>query len=326
MKKKFYLLLIFSLITLNLPLTWAVEEPYPNKPINLVISYAPGGVLDTHGRILGDRLSEVLGQPIIRVHKPGGGGTLGASFAARAKPDGYTWLVGTSANLVFSPLVKKLDYTWEDFIPIGIYCKGAVVLYVKADAKWKSLQDFVEEAKERQVKVSSYGKMTHAHFVIEVFSKQAGIKLAHIPYKSCAEAVTALLGDHVDADFCGSSMGQVEAGAVRILAVANHERSKVLPDIKTFKEQGYPVALPLWYTFCVPQKTPKKIVDKLSNSMQEIFKRYGKEIQESLIKLEFTPHFLDSHQSIKKFKKDHESTFKIVKDLGIAQDLGSVDK
>lgn len=326
MKKKFYLLLIFSLITLNLPLAWAVEEPYPNKPINLVIGYAAGGLFDAHGRILGDRLSEVLGQPIIRLHKPGGAGTLGTSFAARAKPDGYTWVVGSSANLVLSPILKKLDYTWEDFIPLGIYCKGAINLYVKADAKWKSLRDFVEEAKGRQLKVSSFGIMTHPHFVIQIFSKQAQIKLALIPYKSTTEAVTALLGDHVDAYCSASSMGQLEAGAVRILAVADHERSKFSPDIKTFKEEGYPIALPLWYTFGVPRKTPKKIVDKLSNSMQEIFKRYGKEIQESLIKLEYTPHFLDSQQSIKELKRDHETTFKIVKDLGIAQDLGSVDK
>jgi tripartite-type tricarboxylate transporter receptor subunit TctC len=128
--------------------------------------------------------------------------------------------------------------------------------------------------------------------------------------------VTALLGGHVDADFCGSSMGQVEAGAVRILAIADHERSKVLPDVKTFKEQGYPVALPLWYTFCVPRKTPRPIVDKLSSAMQEVFKRYGKEIQESLIKLEFTPHFLDSRQSLQELRRDYESTFKIVKELG----------
>src|SRR4030042_2652195 len=312
----FCLFPILVLVALCFSATRAAEEPYPNRPINLVISYAPGGVLDRHGRILGDRLSEFLGQPIVRVHKPGGGGTLGASFAARAKPDGYTLLVGTSANLVFSPIVKKVDYTWEDFVSIGIYCKGAVCLYVKNDAKWETLQDFVVEARKRQLKVSSYGKLTHADFVIEGFSKQAGIKLAHIPYKSCAEAVTALLGGHVDADFCGSSMGPVEAGAVRILAIADHERSKVLPDVKTFKEQGYPVALPLWYTFCVPRKTPRPIVDKLSSAMQEVFKRYGKEIQESLIKLEFTPHFLDSRQSLTELRRDYESTFKTVKDLG----------
>jgi len=311
-----FFFLFLSLLTPCLSLTWAAEEPYPNKPINLVISYSPGGVLDTQGKILGDRLSEILGQPVIRVHKPGGGGTLGASFVAKAKPDGYTWLVGTSANLVLSPLLKDVGYSLEDFTPIGIFCKGAVRLYVKGDAKWKNLQDFVEEAKKRQLKVSSSGKKTHFDFVIEALSRQARIKLAHVPYKSCTEAATALLGEHVDADFCGSSMGQLEAGTVKILAIADYERSKFAPDIKTFEEQGYPISLPLWYTFCVPQKTPKKIVDRLSNAMQEVFRRHGKGIQEQLIKMEFIPHFLDSQQSVQAFRKDFETTHKIVKEVG----------
>lgn len=313
-------LLLFSpimLIPIFVSFTWALEEPYPNKPINLIVSMAPGGVLDTHGKIIGDRLSEVLGQPVIRVHKPGGGGIFAGSFVAKAKPDGYTLFTGTSSNLILPVAMKKTDYTWEDFIPLGIYCKGVVHLYVKADAPWKTLQEFIEDAKKQQMKVSSYGKNSHADFVIEVFNKQAGIKLAHVPYKSCGEAVTALLGGHVEGDFCTSSIGQVEGGAVRILGLADHERWEILPDVKTFKEQGYPVALPLWYSFCVPKKTPKRVVDILSNAMQEVFKRQGKEIKEELKKFEAQAAFFNSQQSIQEFKKDYEMTFNIAKELGI---------
>ena len=313
------LLLTFSLIHCGSP-AWGAEEPYPNKPINLVVNYAPGGVMDTHARILADRLAEVLGQPVLKVHKPGGGGTLGASFAARAKADGYTLFTGTSSSLILTPIIKKVDYKWEDFVPIGIYCRGTVFLYVRKDAKWKTLQDLIQESKERQLNASSSGMLNHTHFVQAIFAKMAGIKLAHVPYKSCGEAVTALLGGHADVDFCQSSIGQVEAGAVRVLAVADYERSRLMPEVKTFQEQGYPVALPLYYSFCVPAKTPKNVIDILGKGMQEVFKRYGKEVQEELIRVEFIPSFFDVQQSIQEFKKDYEVTSKAVKESGLATD------
>jgi tripartite-type tricarboxylate transporter receptor subunit TctC len=276
-------------------------------------------MLDLQSKIIGDKLSEILGQPFIRVHKPGAGTLIGVSYAVKAKPDGYTVGIATTSSMVFSPIVTKTDYKLEDFVPLGIFAKGMVHLYVRADAKWKTLQDFVREAKERsgQLKVSSYGKLTVAEFVIEEFSKQAGIKLIHIPYKSCSEALTALLGKHVDADFCTTSVGQLEGGAVKVLAVGDSERSKVLPDAKTFKEQGYPVSLPMWYSFFVPRKTPKKIVDTLSNAMQEAFVRYPEEINEGLKRLEVSPIFFNPQESMQKFKAEHESIFKMAKELGV---------
>jgi tripartite-type tricarboxylate transporter receptor subunit TctC len=307
----------FLLLFLWSPLAWSAEAPFPNKPITIVVNYAPGGVMDTHARILADRLGEVLGQPVLKVHKPGGGGTLGASFAARAKPDGYTLFTGTSSSLILTPIIKKVDYTWEDFVSIGIYCRGAVSLYVKKDAKWKTLQEFIQEGKERQFVVSSSGKLTHTDFVQAIFAKMAGIKQAHVPYKSCGEAVTALLGGHVDADYCQSSIGQLEGGAVRVLAVADYERSKINPEGKTFKEQGYPVALPLYYSLCVPAKTPKKVIEILGNGMQEVFKRHGKEIQEELIRMEFIPSFFDIQRSMKEFNNDYENSLKVVKESGL---------
>jgi tripartite-type tricarboxylate transporter receptor subunit TctC len=155
--------------------------------------------------------------------------------------------------------------------------------------------------------------------VIEAFGKQAGIKLAHVPYKNCSEAVTALLGGHVDADFCSGSVGQVAAGAVGILAVADYERLKIYPDVPTLKECGYPVALPMLYSLMAPQKTPQKIVDTLAKGMQEVFKRYGKEIEEELIRLDFMPTFYDSARSIREYEQDYEVTQRIAKELGMIE-------
>jgi len=325
-EEKFWMGGIFSVLFLSIlaispysSLTWAAEETFPDRPINLVVSMAPGGNLDTQGKIIGDRLGEVLGQPVLRVHKPGGGGVLAASFVAKAKPDGYTLFTGTSSNLVLPPILKKLDYGLKDFVPLGIYCKGIIYVFVKKDAPWKTIQELIAEAKKRPLKVSSYGKNSHAEAVIEAFSKQAGIKLAHVPYKSCGEAVTALLGGHVDADFCSGSVGQVAGGAVRILAVADYERVKFYPEVPTLKECGYPVALPMLYSLMAPQKTPQKIVDILAKGMQEVIKRYGKEVEEELIRLDFIPTFYDSANSVREYDQDYEATLRIAKELGMME-------
>jgi len=163
------LILIFSLTTLCFSLTWAAEEPYPNKPISLIIPMSPGGLADTQAKPIADRLSEILRRPIIMIHKPGAGGTLGASFAARAKPDGYTLFFGNMGNTTLSPLLKKLDYSVDDFILLGIYATGVIYLYVRADDKFKTLEDFVKEAKNRPLTVCSFGRLTFADFIIEAF-------------------------------------------------------------------------------------------------------------------------------------------------------------
>jgi tripartite-type tricarboxylate transporter receptor subunit TctC len=207
----------------------------------------------------------------------------------------------------------------EDFIPLGMYCKGAIHFFVRADSKYKTIQDFVAEGKKgsEPLKVSSFGKLTPADFVLEMFSKQAGIKLAHVPYKSSTEAGTALLGGHVEGAFVTSSMGQMESGTFRLLAIADNERSRVFPDGKTFKELGYPISLPIWYSLLVQQKAPKKVVDILANGMQEVYKRHGKEIAEALIRIEFSPNYLDSRQSMVEYKKDLETITAMAKQLGI---------
>ncbi|MBP1716371.1 MAG: putative Bug-like extracytoplasmic solute binding receptor, family, partial [Deltaproteobacteria bacterium] len=305
--------LIFLVLLITSDTVWA--QKFPAHPVNLVVNYAPGGTTDNQAKILGDKLGEVLGQPFIRVHKPGGGGTLGASFVARAKPDGYTILVATDGAMILAPLLKKVDSTYEDFTPIGIFAKGVVNLYVKKDSQYKSLSDFIAGAKKNpgQLKVSSMGKFTHADFVIETLSRLAGIKLAHIPCKGgCAEAMTLLLGDHVAANFCSSTLGQLEAGTVINLATADHERSSFFPDVPTFKELGYPLALPASYSFVVPRNTPKEVIATLSEGMKEVYKKHGAEITEVFRRLETFPNFLDSPQSVQELKRSYEILSKTV--------------
>jgi len=320
-KKGAYFFSIFSLLALTISTAFAADEPYPNRPINIIINMAPGSLMDNHARILGERLAEILGQPFLRIHKPGGGGSLAASFVAKSKPDGYTLLTGTSTINVLIPLVKKVDYAMDDLYPLGIYARAPHYLYVKADAKWKTFQEFIEDARARpgELKVASYGKQTYGDFVIEDLNKKAGIKLVQLPTKGCADAVSMLMGGNVDADVCTSSVGQMEAGTVRLLALSDERRSELYPNVKTFKEWGYPVSFFGLFSLCAPAKTPQPILNKLSNAMQEVFRRHGQQIREELMRLENTAFFCDRAQSLQEFKKSYEEAFRIAKEIGYIQ-------
>jgi tripartite-type tricarboxylate transporter receptor subunit TctC len=274
--------------------------------------------LDIHSQLIGDRLSKVLGQPILREHKPGAGGTLGASLVAKGKPDGYMLYPGTSSSIVLATIVSKLDYKLEDFISIGTYARAGLFIVVTTDSKYKTLNDLIDDAKKNpgKVQVGSFGKFTTPEIGMAMLNKQAGIKLNYVPFKATAEVVPALLGGHVDAAFLSSTLGQLESGTVRLLAYSDYQRTPIFPDVKTFKELGYPISLPSYYAMCVSSKTPKRIVDKLNSSMQEVFKRHPEELTQGLKKLEHTATFLNSQESMEKFREDYKIYLGAAKEMG----------
>ncbi len=303
----------------NPPLLWAAGD-YPSKPVNMIVAYAPGGSADLCSKPIADKMAEFLGQPMISVYKPGGGGSLGASFVARAKPDGYTVLLGSSTPLAISPVVKKMDYNLEDFTLIGIFGKGPLWLAVKGDARWKSLKDFVEEARKNPGKLSigSYGQLSASHFCIESFSKQAGIKLTHVPYKSSGEAQTAILGGHIDSGLVKGAGGHLESGSLRILAAAVEKRLEWLSDIPTFKEYGYSVVSNQWNSLCVPKKTSQEIVNKLIRAQKLTFEKYGKELKETLKNVEYWVDLYSPEESLRIFQEERETAKRIAEYLGVA--------
>jgi len=317
--KSFFLFLTFFLVFVTSSLSPAAEKLYPDKPINMIVPYAPGGASDLASKILAEKMAEFLGQPIVSQYKPGGGGSLGAAFVAKAKPDGYTILVGSSTPLVLSPIVKKMDYKWEDFLYMGIYGGTPIWVPVKKDSPWKTLQDLVEAAKKApgSITVGSYGKLTAADFVIEMLSKQAGIKLTHVPYKSTAEAISAVLGGHAQAAFVTGAGGLLESGSVKVIGVATDQRLEALPDIPTFKELGYPFSLSAWYSLCVPKGTPKEIVDTLVAAQKKAFEKYGKVLKEGMARVEVwaAPH--TPQETSARFKKEYELIYKVAEELGV---------
>ncbi len=300
--------------------SWAAEKPYPNRPINMIVSYAPASGTDLGSKVMADRISEFLGQPLVSVYKPGGGGSLGAAFVAKAKPDGYTVLVASASPVIISPLVKKMDYKMEDFILVGSYSKIPIWVVVKKDARWKTLKDFVEEVKKTSggFQAGTYGKLTAADFVLELFNKYAGIKLVNLPFKSSGESMTALLGGHVEACIVSGAAGHLEAGTVRILAAAEEERLDGLPDVPTFKELGYPIVAPGLYSFAFPKGTPQPIVDRFSDAQKKAIEKYRKEMTEGLRRVEQWADFRSARDTLKAYREVHNLYSKTAQELGIA--------
>lgn len=307
--------LLLALLVAGATPAWA---QYPNRAINMIVPYAPGGGADLGSRVIADRMAEFLGQRMVSVYKPGGGGSLGAAFVAKAAPDGYTVLVGSQTPLVLSPIVKKMDYKLDDFALVGNYGCIPLWLAVKSDARWKTLKEFVDEAKKGAGKltVGSYGKLTMAEFVIQLFSKHAGISLTHVPFKSSGEALTNVLGKNVDAALVSGAGGLLESGAVRILAVAEKARLDGLPGVPTFSDVGYPVVVRACYSFAVPKSTPKEVVDRLYQAQRKAFERYPSEIAQGLRKVELWSSLSSPEEAVAGYREDYQLLYKLADELG----------
>ncbi len=294
-------------------------EVYPNRPINMIVPFAPGGGADLGSRVIADKITPFLGQPLLSIYKPGGSGSLGASLVAKAKPDGYTLLVASLSPLLMSPIVKKLDYELEDFVFIALFGKGPIWLAVKTDAKWKTLKDFIQEAKASpgKLNVGSYGSLSVGHLMLEDLSKQAGMKVNHVPFKSSGEAMTALLGGHVEAAILMNASGQYDSGEIRILAAAVDEKLEGLPDVPIFKDFGYNIVSNQWVGLCAPKATPKEIVDKLYDAHKKAFERNPKEIKEALKKVEYWTYFFGPEESMQRYKEERVNLLRMANQLGI---------
>jgi tripartite-type tricarboxylate transporter receptor subunit TctC len=315
----FYLPFIFLLMVFGSLPSWSVAAAYPDRPINMVVPFAPGGALDLGSRVVADKIAEFLGQPLVSVYKPGGGGLLGVAFVAKAKSDGYTIVAAGPSTVSLPTIVKKVDYKFGDLVPLGMYGKIPHFLIVKADAKWKTLKDFVEEEKRSPgtLKIGFLGKLTSGDFIIILLNRSAGIKLTQIPYTSTGVALASLLGGHIDAALVTGAGGLLESGQIRILAVAEEQRLEGLSDVPTFKESGYPIAFLSWNSLFFPKETPKEIIDKLARAQESAIKRYSKEIKERLRGAEIWADFRSLEDTMEQYKKEYLFYLKLCEELGV---------
>jgi tripartite-type tricarboxylate transporter receptor subunit TctC len=250
----------------------AQAQDYPTKPITMIVAFPPGGVAELVGRPLAASMEKTLGQPVIILNRPGAGGAIGTTAAAKAAPDGYTILMTLSSISIFpvsDPLEgKPAPYQISDFMPIALVTADPTVLVVRADSPYKTIQDFVAAAKANPGKInySSSGIYGTLHVAMEMFAGAAGIELFHIPYQGGGPAVTALLGGQVQALASGpaAAVGQIKGGKMRALAGWGAQRLALMPELPTFKELGYKdVEFYIWSGVVAPAAIPPNVQHKL---------------------------------------------------------------
>lgn len=268
-------LLIASCVTISG--TAFAAEPYPSKPITLIVPFTAGGIVDAYARAVGRKLTGELGQPVIIDNRPGAGGTIATDYAARAAPDGYTLMVGTQgthgSNLA---LYKNVHYDpVKDFIAIHTILTSAAVLVTNPSRPYQSVQQLVAYAKNNPDKLSfsSPGPGTGSHLASELFLKIAGIKMLHIPYKGTSQSLTDLMSGVVDVtfDYPASTLAYIKAGKLRPLAVASTARLPTLPDVPTLEESGIKGAQAMvWAGLFAPRNTPIEITNRLNSALARI--------------------------------------------------------
>ncbi len=249
---------------------------YPNRPIRLVVPYAPGGTTDFAARVLATRLSETLGQSVVVDNRPGAGSIIGSDVVAKGSPDGYTLLMVDTGFSVTPALYAKLPFdTSKDFAPVAEVIRVANWLIVPAALPAKSVKELVALAKAKPgtLTFGSGGVGSPFHMAGEQFKHAAQINVVHVPYKGGGPALTDLLGGHISMLFPTMTIAlpHVNAGKLRALAVIAPRRSAALPDVPTMAESGYPgVTMTSWYGVVAPAGTPKPLIEKMSAEITKV--------------------------------------------------------
>ncbi len=253
---------------------------YPDKPIKVVVAWPPGSPTDSVARLVSDRLSQRLGQPIAVENRPGANGTIGTTYVARSAPDGYTLLFATADTHSINPHVyKSLQYdAVKGFEPISLVGTVNFVLISRPNFEYPDLASLVAAAKQQPGKISfaTWGTGSTAHVALALLEQAAGIQLLHVPFQGSAPALNALLGSQVDVMVTGGPQTadtNRKAGKIRILGVSGTQRLAALPDVRTFAEQGLPDAQAgSWYGFLAPAGIPTAIRDRLANEIIAILR------------------------------------------------------
>jgi tripartite-type tricarboxylate transporter receptor subunit TctC len=253
--------------------TAAQAQPYPNRSIRMIVPYTAGGGVDVVARHLSTELSKRLGQPIVVENKVGAGSNIGSDSVAKAAPDGYTLLMASPANAINMSLYRKMPYnTQRDLAPVALVGAVPSVLTVNPAFPARTIQEFVAIAKGKPgtVNYGSGGNGTSEHLAAEMFKAMAGVDMVHVPYKGGAAAMTDVIGGQISAMFSNQlgAMPHIKGGKLRVLGVADTNRSAALPDTPTFAEAGYPDFLvTVWWGVMAPAGTPKDVIERLNKEI-----------------------------------------------------------
>ena len=273
----------------------AHAQAYPNKPVRLVVGFAPGGGVDVTARIVGPKLTELWGQPVVIDNRAGAGGTIGTDIAAKAPADGYSLLLcGIWSHGVAPSLYKKLPYDhYKDFAPVSMIGTTPNVLVVHPSLPPKSVSEFVAYGKANSGKliVASPGTGSSPHMTMELFRLTTGADFVHVPYKGSGPALIDLLGGHIGAMFDNMStqLALMKSGRTRAIAVTSPKRSAHLPDVPTMRESGVAIDVTVWYGICAPAAVPKPILAKLNADLNRVLSAPDTQRRLSEVGIDATP-------------------------------------
>ena len=261
------------LFALGSPSAWA--QDYPARPITLIAPWAAGGAVDVVARIIGPKLTDRLGKPIVVENRPGGGSTIGTATGAKAAPDGYTLHIPGSGSMAIAPaMYKSLSYDpVKDIAPMALICRVPFVLIVNPSLPVNSIPELIKYAKEHKLNYASGGPGSPHHLYAEMFKGMTGIEMTHVPYKGSADAIKDVVAGHVPLLFSdpAPSVPLIRSGAVRALGVTTLARWTVAPDIPPLNEAGVPgFDAAGWFMVAAPAGTPKPIVERLHAELKAV--------------------------------------------------------
>ncbi len=262
-------------VSILMSLGGVVAQDYPTHPVRWVVGYPAGGATDILARLIGQRLSERLGQQFVVENKPGAGNNIGTETVVNAEPDGYTILLVNPANAINASLYTKLNFNFiRDIAPVAGIARVPNVMIVPNDFPAKTVAEFIAYAKVNpgKVNMASSGNGTSIHLSGELFKAMTGVDMQHVPYRGSAPAITDMLGNRVQVMFDNmpSAISHIKAGSLRALAVTTTDRSAELPDVPTVGDtvKGYEASA--WFGIGMPKKTPKEIIAKLNKEVNAI--------------------------------------------------------
>jgi len=315
MKRTFFGALLACLILPGI----AYGQDYPTKPVNLLVGYPAGGSTDLSMRALASEAAKILKQPIVVSNVVGAAGTLVLGRVKGEKPDGYTIFNAPTANFCRIPHLQAVPYDpLKDFsfiMQYGLYQYGLVV---RADSPWKTFEEFIDYAKKnpRKVNYATSGLGTGQHLAMEYMAQKEKIEWNHVPFPGGLQAVTALLGGHVQAVSQTTEWKEhVNAGTLRLLVVWTDLRLKAFPNVPTLREKGYPFSVHSALSLMGPAGMPKPVVEKLQNAFSQAME--SKAFLDVMDKFDMPPAYLGSDALTKLVNKDYTETGELIKSLGI---------
>lgn len=299
------------------------QEKFPTRGIEMVIPFAPGGAADVGTRIVVDELSRVLKVSVTPVNKPGASGTIGAAYVLKSKRDGYTLLAATGGSTINATIILP-DVTFDvfkDFIPIGHFAYVPNVFTTTADSPWKNIRDVLDYAKKNPGKVTcgSAGTGTESYFNFEIIKSLTKLDMTHVPFKSGADVIPAVLGGHVSmgVGVIAANGPQIKAGKLKGLAVTSSKRLPDFPDIPTTAELGFPqVNISTWLGYIVASGTPDYVVKALSSAFEKAIK--DPEVVKKAERAGYVVEYKNSAEFKKFLEEMYEIVLKVSKEAGIA--------